>query len=253
MGTMRMATVETIAHDGWAELVMNRPERRNAIDGDLAMALAGDLRALDTDDDVHAILLRGAEGVFCSGLDLKAFNADPPPEWLPKFNVVWRAVHTALYDCGKPVIAAFESYGINGGASLALAADLLIAGETAFLQVGEVRQGMVAPYNIAWLRLRHPESVAAKLTLTGRRFTGSELAAMGVAYTCVPDEEVLPRAQELAAELASYPAGAAVRIKATMRAYNDASASAWFDQAIAASPATGRLSPRAAGRGESAP
>ena len=245
-----MATVETIAHDGWAELVLNRPERRNAIDGDLGMALAGELRALDTDDGVGAILLRGAESTFCSGFDIKAFNADPAPEWLPKFNVIWRAVHTALYDCGKPVIAALERYGINGGAALALAADILIAGETAFLQVGEVRQGMVAPYNIAWLRLRHAESVAAKLTLTGHRFTGPELAAMGVAYACVPDAEVLPRARQLAAELASYPAGAAVRIKATMRAYNDASASAWFDRAIAASPATGRLSPRAAGRGD---
>ena len=79
-----MATVETIAHDGWAELVLNRPERRNAIDGDLGMALAGALRALDTDDAVRVILLRGAEGAFCSGLDLKAFRADPPPEWLPK-------------------------------------------------------------------------------------------------------------------------------------------------------------------------
>ena len=192
-----MATVETIAHDGWAELVLNRPERRNAIDGDLAMALEGELRALDTDDAVRAILLRGAQGAFCSGLDTKAFNVDPPPEWLPKFNVIWRAAHTALYDCGKPIVAA----------ALALAADLLIAGETAFLQVGEVRQAMAAPFNIAWLRLRHPESVAAKLALTGRRFTGPELAAMGVAYACVPDEEVLPRARELAAELASYPAG----------------------------------------------
>ncbi len=125
-----MAAVEAIAHDGWAELVLNRPERRNAIDGDLAMALAGELRALDTDDAVRAILLRGADGAFCSGLDTKAFNADPPPEWLPKFNVIWRAVHTALYDCGKPIVGAFERYGINGGAALALAADLLIAGQT---------------------------------------------------------------------------------------------------------------------------
>ena len=66
----------------------------------------------------------------------------------------------------------------------------------------------------------------------------------------MPDEEVLPRARELAAELASYPAGAAARIKATMRAYNDASANAWFDRAVAASPATGRMSPRAVKRDE---
>lgn len=243
-----MATVETITHDGWAELVLNRPERRNAIDGELAMALAGELRALDTDDAVNAILLRGSEGAFCSGLDLKAFNADPPPEWLSRFNVIWRAVHTALYDCGKPIVAAFERYGINGGAALALAADLLVAGETAFLQVGEVRQGLAAPYNVAWLRLRHTESVASRLALTGHRFAGPELYAMGVACACVPDEEVLSRARELTAEVASYPAEAAARIKATMRAYNDESANAWFERAVGASPAAGRLSPRAVRR-----
>ena len=245
-----MATVETIAHDGWAELVLNRPERRNAIDGDLGMALAGALRALDTDDAVRVILLRGAEGAFCSGLDLKAFRADPPPEWLPKFNVIWRAVHTALYDCRKPVVAALERYAINGGAALALAADLLVAGETAFLQVGEVRMGMSAPFNIAWLRLRHPESIAAKLTLTGRRFTGPELVALGIAYACVSDNEVLGQARELATEIASFPAGAVMGIKATIRSYNDTSANAWFDKAIASGPATGPMSPRAAGRGE---
>ena len=246
----RMATVETIPHDGWAELVLNRPERRNAIDGDLGMALAGALRALDTDDAVRAILLRGAEGAFCSGLDLKAFRADPPPEWLPRFNVIWRAVHTALYDCRKPIVAALQRYAINGGAALALAADLLVAGETAFLQVGEVQMGMSAPFNIAWLRLRHPESVTAQLTLTGRRFTGPELAALGVAYACVSDDEVLGRAQQLAAEIASFPAGAVVGIKATIRSYNDTPANAWFDRAIASGPATGPMSPRAAGRGE---
>lgn len=245
-----MAPVKTITHDGWAELVLNRPERRNAIDGDLAMALAAELRTLDTEDAVGAILLRGADGAFCSGLDIKAFNADPPPEWLHKFNVIWRALHTALYDCRKPIVAAFERYGINGGAALALAADLLVAGETAFLQVGEARQGLGAPFNIAWLRLRHPESVAAKLALTGRRFTGPELETMGVAYACVPDEEVLRASQDLTVELASYPADAAARVKATMRAYNSVPASEWFDRAVAASPAAGRMSPRAVGRGE---
>ena len=247
---MRLATVETITRDGWAELVLNRPAQYNAIDGDLAMALAGALRALDTDDACRAILLRGAEGTFCSGLDLKAFRAEPPPEWLPRFNVIWRAVHTALYDCRKPIVAALERQAINGGAALALAADLLVAGETAFLQVAEVRLGMSAALNIAWLRLRHPESLTAKLALTGRQFTGPELAAMGIAGTWVPDVEVLPRARELAAELASYPAGAVTGTKATMRAYNDTPASAWFDKAVSAGPASGPMSPRAAGRGE---
>ena len=228
-----MAEVERIDHDGWAEIVLNRPERRNAINGPLGERLADAFRAVAADDGVQAVLLRGAEGAFCSGLDLKGFNADPPPEWLPRFNAIWRAAHKAIFECPKPIVAALERYAINGGAALALAADLLIAGETAFLQVGEVKMGMAAPYNTAWLRLRHSENVAAKLTITGRRFPGKELAQLGVAYEAVPDDAVVDAGRDLTVTLAGYPAGALARIKATLRAYNASDADAWFDRATA--------------------
>ncbi|MCY4056782.1 MAG: enoyl-CoA hydratase/isomerase family protein, partial [Gammaproteobacteria bacterium] len=177
-----MAVVEVVDHGRWAEVILNRPERRNAINGPLGEALTSAIRRADADDGVQAILFRGAEGAFCSGLDLKAFNAEPPPDWMPRFSTIWRGAHKAIFECRKPVVVALERFAINGGAALALAADLLVAGENAFLHVGEVRQGMAAPYNLAWLRFRHSESVAAQLTLTGRRFTGSELVALGVAY-----------------------------------------------------------------------
>lgn len=229
-------------HDGWAEVVLNRPERRNAINGPLGEGLAEAFRAASAAADVQVVLLRGAEGAFCSGLDLKAFNAEPPPEWLARFNSIWRGAHKAIFECPKPIIVALERYAINGGAALALAADLLVVGENAFLQVGEVKMGMAAPYNMAWLRLRHSENVTAKLTLTGRRFPGTELAALGVAFEAVADANVVARASELAAELASYPAGALTRIKATMRAYSDAPADAWFDRATQhAAPRRGGL------------
>ena len=77
-----MAEVESIVHEGWAELVLNRPEVRNAINGPFGVALATELKALGGNEAVKVILLRGADGAFCSGLDLKAFNADPAPEWL---------------------------------------------------------------------------------------------------------------------------------------------------------------------------
>ena len=225
-----MAEVETVIHEGWAEVVLNRPETKNAINGPLGSGLAAAVRDLDDNDDVQVIVLRGAGGSFCSGLDLKAFNADPEPDWLPDFGAIWRGAHKALYESKKPIIAALERYAINGGAALALAADLLIVGTSSFLQVGEVKLGMAAPYNMAWLRLRHSENVTAKLTITGRRFTGEELARMGVAYESVADEAVLSRACELAEELASYPAGAHAKIKATMRAFNDTPADVWFDR-----------------------
>ncbi|MCY3840644.1 MAG: enoyl-CoA hydratase/isomerase family protein [Gammaproteobacteria bacterium] len=226
-----MAVVEFVQYGRWAEVVLNRPERRNAINGPLGEALAAAIGRAGDDDGIQAILLRGADGAFCSGLDLKAFNADPPPDWMPRFPAIWRRAHKAIFECRKPIVAALERYAINGGAALALAADLLVAGETAFLQVGEVRQGMAAPYNMAWLRLRLSENTAAKLTLTGRRFTGSELASLGIAYAAVPDDDVVAAARRLAEELAAYPDGALARIKALLRAYNDTPADDWFDRA----------------------
>lgn len=226
-----MEEVEFVAHGRWAEVVLNRPERRNAINGPLGEALAAAIERAGADDGIQAVLLRGADGAFCSGLDLKAFNADPPPDWMPRFSAIWRAAHKAIFECKKPIVAALERFAINGGAALALSADLLVAGETAFLQVGEVRQGMAAPYNMAWLRLRHGENTAAQLTMTGRRFPGTELASLGIAYCAVPDDDVVTSARQLVEELAAYPDGAQARIKTLMRAYNDSSADDWFDRA----------------------
>lgn len=232
-----MSEVVVTREEGWAEVILNRPEVKNAINGPLGAALGAALREVAADDGVRVVLLRGAEGAFCSGLDLKDFNRDPPPDWLPEFPALWRGAHKALFDCGKPIVGALERYAINGGAALALATDLLITGENAFLQVGEVQQGMAAPYNLAWLRLKHSEALACRIALVGRRFPGSELAAMGVAHQAVADTEVLDASRALTRQLAGYPPGALSRIKAGIRAYNAPDADAWFDRATAAAPA----------------
>ena len=230
--------VITARHEGWSEIILNRPERRNAITGPLGEELAAAVQAASDDDAVRVVVLRGNDQAFCSGLDLKDFNADPPPDWLADFGNIWRSVHTAIYRCPKTLIGALERYAINGGAALALSCDLLIAGDGAFLQVGEVRQGMAAPYNIAWLRLRHSESTTVQVALSGRRFHGKELVSLGIAYESVGDDAVTERAQTLAEELASYPPGALARIKGVARRYTtENSAEEWFDRARPTDPA----------------
>ena len=136
-------------------------------------------------------------------------------------------------------MVALERFAINGGAALALAGDLMIVGRESFLQVGEVRQGMAAPYNMAWLRLRHSAAVTARLTLTGRRFYGAELVGMGVAYAAPKEGSVVAEAVALVEELVEYPDQALERIKTTMRAYDDESADAWFDRATQATTGGG--------------
>jgi len=244
-----MAVATEIHADGWGEVILNRPERKNAINGPLGEALAGAMAQMNENDAVRVILLRGAGGAFCSGLDLKEFNAEPAPSWVPEFQHIWRGAHRSLFNSAKPVVGALQRYAINGGAALALACDLLVVGEEAFLQVGEVQIGMAAPYNLAWLSLRHSEAKMAEIALIGERLHGPGMLNMGLAQTCVTDDAVLRTATELCQRLAGYPPGGLARIKAGLRARLTMDADAWFDQFTGVDPVGGRPKPRAMSRG----
>jgi enoyl-CoA hydratase/carnithine racemase len=231
-----------------AHVVLNRPERRNALTGPLADELAETIEALNGDDEVSVLVVRGAGGAFCSGLDLKEFAANPPPAWVPEFGGKWQRVHRALFNSEKIIVGALERAAVNGGAALALACDFLIAGESAFLQVGEVQQGMPAPMNMAWLRLRHTEAVAARLALLGDRVHGPELLRLGVAFDCVPDDGVVAAADELTDRLATHDPSGVRRIKVSLRrtVVTD-TAEEWFARPLTADPLAGvRLQPRSA-------
>ncbi len=239
--------------DRVAHVVLNRPERRNALIGPLADQLADAIEALNEDESVSVIVIRGAGHAFCSGLDLKAFSAEPQPDWVPDFGSKWQRVHRAIFNSSRIVIGVLERAAVNGGAALALACDFLVAGDSAFLQVGEIQQGMAAPMNMAWLRLRHSEAVAARMALLGDRITGPELVTLGVAFQSVPDGEgqenaVVEAAEELANRLAAHEPMGAIRIKTSLRRTGmTETAEEWFAQALAADPLAGtRLKPKAA-------
>jgi len=227
-------------HGRVAHVVLNRPDRRNALTGPLADELADALETLNEDDGVTVIVIRGANNAFCSGLDLKEFAKDPQPDWVPDFGAKWRRVHRALFDSRHMVIGALERAAVNGGAALALACDFLVAGDTAFLQVGEIQQGMAAPMNMAWLRLRYSEAVAGRLALVGDRVQGPELVRLGIAHESVPDADVLNAVDALAQRLAAHDPGGVRRIKKSLRrtVVTD-TAEEWFARALAADPLPG--------------
>jgi len=214
---MKDIIVNTSVSAAMVEIVLNRPHRRNALTGPMVEELISTLERLIVSTEISVIILRGAEGAFCSGLDLKEFSAEPPPAWVPDFLERWKYFHSLLFECPKIILGAIEGPAINAGSALALACDLLVVGRSSFLQVGEIQRGMAAPMNLAWLKLRHSEATAARLALVGDPITGNELVTLGVAHECVDDSSVVARCTELANRLAQYDVTGATQMKRALR------------------------------------
>ena len=182
-------------------IILNRPERKNSVTADLAEQLRDAFIGVNADPSVGSVVLQGAGGFFCSGIDLKAAGDGQKPAPL----LAWPSVHAEIYKCSAPIVLALEKYAINAGAALALAAPVVVAGETSFLQVSEIQIGVAAPMNQAWLHLRHSPAVADRLTLLADRVPAAELLRLSVVSEVVADDAVLGRANELADRIAAYP------------------------------------------------
>jgi enoyl-CoA hydratase/carnithine racemase len=214
-----------------AEIVLNRPDRKNSITPEVTELLRDAIRATSHDESVNCILLRGNGGVFCSGVDLKESGNGTKPGPLP----AWPHVHAALYSSSVPVVVALEKYAINAGAALALAAPVLVAGESSFLQVGELAIGVAAPMCAAWLHLRFAPSVADRLVYLADRVPAAELLRLGVVTEIVADALVVERARELADRIAGYPVRGRVAMNKKWKELRGelADPAAWFADLLA--------------------
>lgn len=212
----------TVTRDGaLAEIAINRPHRKNAITPATVQALTEAFTAAERDDTVGCILFCGSGGAFCSGIDLK--DSGPGTEIAP----LMRDLHVFLSSMRTPTVVAVERYAINGGSGLALACDLMVIGETAFLQISEAQMGLKAPANVAWLATKTSVATALRLTLSGERFAGADLPGLGLPVKVAPDAEVLESARALAGRIAGYPDGSGGAMKASVMAAA-AAASAGF-------------------------
>jgi enoyl-CoA hydratase len=202
--------VLTEVSDGVGVVTINRPEARNAVNGAVARGIAAAVDELDGRADVSVLVLTGAGGTFCAGMDLKGFLAGDAPvvEGRGFGGIVERPP-------AKPVIAAVEGYALAGGFELALACDLVVASETARFGLPEVRRGLVAAAG-GLLRLprRIPYHLAMEIALTGEHYPAQRLAAAGLVSQVVPEGEALASASELARRVAL---GAPLALAATKR------------------------------------
>jgi enoyl-CoA hydratase len=182
-----------------AVVTINRPTARNAVNEAVASGMAATLDDLETQTDIQVIVLTGAGGTFCAGMDLKGFltGENPLAGGRGFGGIVERPP-------GKPVIAAVEGYALAGGFEIALACDLIVASEEAMFGLPEVTRGLVAAAG-GLLRLprRVPYHLAMEIALTGERVAAARLHQAGLISQLVPAGQALDRARQLAARIAA--------------------------------------------------
>src|SRR4051812_42491319 len=184
-------------------VVLDRPARRNAVDGPTATALGDAFREFDADDSALVAVLWGAGGTFCAGADLTAVGTPSGNRVEPEGDGPMGPTRLALR---KPVIAAVEGYAVAGGLELALWCDLRVAAADATFGVFCRRWGVPL---IDGGTVRLPRVVgrgrALDMVLTGRGVSGEEALAFGLADRLVPPGTALDAAVALAHELSALP------------------------------------------------
>jgi enoyl-CoA hydratase len=184
-------------------VLLSRPERRNAVDGPTAAALADAFREFEASEDAAVAVLHGEGGVFCAGADLHEVGTDGGNRVAPDGDAPMGPTRLRL---AKPVIAAVAGHAVAGGLELALWCDLRVAEESAVFGVFCRRWG-VPLIDGGTVRLPRliGRSRAMDMVLTGRPVGASEAFSIGLANRVVPDGSSRPAAEELALELARFP------------------------------------------------
>ena len=213
--------------DHVATLILDAPERMNTISGPMLEAISALLLRADADSDVRCIVLTGEGRAFCAGLDLQAQMAGPKgglgnlgggQGFTGEFDMR-NAPPTVLHDLDTPTICALNGGAAGYGLDLALGCDIRIAADTAKLNPGFAKRGILPESGGTWLLPRMVGYArAAEIAFTGRTLLAEEALELGLVNHVVPAEELPGRAAEMAAEIAANAPLAVRAIKRMMRA-----------------------------------
>ena len=193
------ALVEQVGHT--LVVTMNRPEKRNALSGDMLAIMSDAWDRVNEDDDIRVCILTGAGGAFCAGADLSAMSQSSPSDKFESGEFDPSHIKSLLkgFRLKKPLIAAVEGPAIAGGTEILQATDIRVAGESARFGVSEVKWSLY-PLGGSAVRLPRqiPYTVAADLLLTGRHIKAPEAKELGLIGHVVPDGTALDKAHEIA-------------------------------------------------------
>jgi methylglutaconyl-CoA hydratase len=199
-----MTALLSSLESGVLSLTLNRPEKRNALNAGLIESLHQALERADLDSAVRVVLLRGAGKDFCAGADLDELlaSANQSVDDNQRAALQLGSLFERMRTLPKPVLAMVHGRALAGGAGLATASDLLLAGAGAQLGYPEIQRGFVPAMVMALLRRAAGEKVALDLLLTGRLLSADEAGRAGLVSRVFPDEELETSTLQLARQLA---------------------------------------------------
>jgi len=215
----------TVEQDGAiVTMTMNRPEKKNALSGDMLAGLVMAYEYIDATPDVRCAILTGAGGNFCSGMDLVSMGQQPTDPRVQEVmgrgnNPHWKAL-LRDYRLSKPLIAAVEGYAVAGGTEILQGTDIRVAGETAIFGVWEAKRGLF-PLGGSACRLPRqiPYTLAMDILLTCRPITALEAQQMGLIARVAPAGHALDVARMVAEQVAAC---APLSTMAILRAWREA-------------------------------
>jgi 2-(1,2-epoxy-1,2-dihydrophenyl)acetyl-CoA isomerase len=199
-------SVDLITQGAVAKIVLNRPEKLNALTREMRVQLRAHFERLRFDEAVRAILVTGEGRAFCTGADVTGMQRGGLREERERIMGGSHMFLRVMHAIEKPIIAAVRGPSVGIGWSIALACDLIVASETArFSQIFR-RIGLAPDGGAIWLLTRRIGMARAKeLVFTARFVEAQEALALGLVNEVVPDDQLLARAEELAADLATGP------------------------------------------------
>src|ERR1700742_105666 len=185
-------------------LTLNRPQARNALSRDLIKAAYAALTEADADEAVRAVVLTGSDPAFCAGVDLKEAQRDGL-KYFEEFRS--QSCIAAVAKMRTPIIGAINGATFTGGLEMALSCDFVVASERAVFADTHSRVGIL-PGGGMTARLPHVvgQAMARRLSMTGEVVDAARAERIGLITEVVPHDRLLPRAVELAGQIAEVPA-----------------------------------------------
>lgn len=213
---------------GVANIILSRPEKKNALDRVAADELATYLAGIAKSPTIRSVLITAEGDDFCAGADLEALSAmrDATPEQHRADAQALADVFVAIRNLPQPVVAAVQGHALAGGCGLANACDIAIAHENALFGYPEVRVGFVPAMVITMLRRSTGEKRAFELVATGRLIDANEAERIGLITRVVAADEFSEEAERCAAQLAELPAEA---VRLTKRLFYESEGKSFLD------------------------